>query len=244
MRQRFSRSKVLSLSDEYGNHEPSEVKALVVNFFETLLRQPARCPRIDDDLMRRAIPKRISGDQCATLGREVSDDENKAVLFSLKDNKAPGPDGYNATLFKKAWSVVGDDVLHAIRSFFSSGRLLKQVNATMIALIPKVPNPSKVGDFRPISCCNTIYKCIAKIIANQVQMVLPDIGPFQSAFVADKRISDNILLSRELLRNYHRDGAHPRCALKVNLMKAYDSVRWDFLVAILQIVGFPEQMIA
>ena len=247
MRQRCSRSKVLSLTDEHGNRveEPSEVKSMVVNFFETLLRQPAGCPRIDLDLVRRALPKRISGDQCATLGREVSDVEIKAVLFSLKDNKAPGPDGYNATFFKKAWSVVGDDFLRAIRSFFSSGRLLKQVNATVVALIPKVPNPSTVGDFRPISCCNTIYKCIAKIIANRVQMVLPDVvSPFQSAFVAGRRISDNILLSQELLRNYHRDGGHPRCALKVDLMKAYDSVRWDFLVAILQILGFPEQMIA
>ncbi|KAL5861832.1 hypothetical protein ACOSQ4_003128 [Xanthoceras sorbifolium] len=76
-------------------------------------------------------------------------------------------------------------------------------------------------------------------------MVLPDIViPFQSAFIAGRRISDNILLSQELLKNYHRDGGHPRCALKVDIMKAYDSVRWDFLVAILQILGFPEQMIA
>lgn len=40
----------------------------------------------------------------------------------------------------------------AIQSFFNSGKLLKEVNTTAIALIPKVPNPSGVKDFRPISC--------------------------------------------------------------------------------------------
>jgi len=43
------------------------------------------------------------------------------------------------------------------------------VNATTIALIPKVANPSRVKDFMPISYCNTSYKCIAKIIANRVE---------------------------------------------------------------------------
>jgi hypothetical protein len=77
---------------------------------------------------------------------------------------------------------------------FFSGRLLKQVNATTISLIPKVPNPSKVTEFRPISCCNTIYKCIAKLIANRIKGLLSNlVGPFQSTFVVGRNISDNIL---------------------------------------------------
>ena len=165
-------------------------------------------------------------------------------MFSLKDNKAPGPYGFNSGFFKKAWSVVGADVLSAIRSFFCSGKLLKQVNATAISLIPKIPNPSQVKDFRPISCCNTIYKCIAKIIANRIKVVLPSvISENQSAFVAGRRISDNILLCQELMRNYHRSGGAPRCALKIDLMKAYDTVRWDFMVEVLRSFGFPERMV-
>lgn len=65
--------------------------------------------------------------------------------------------------FKKAWSIVGLDTINVVQSFFKSGRLLKQVNTTFIASISKVLNPSRVKDFRLISCCNTIYKYIAKI---------------------------------------------------------------------------------
>jgi hypothetical protein len=83
---------------------------------------------------------------------------------------------------------------------FFSGRLLKQVNATTISLIPKVPNPSKVTEFRPISCCNTIYKCIAKLIANRIKgLLLNLVGPFHSTFVAGRNISDNILHDVNLL---------------------------------------------
>ena len=48
----------------------------------------------------------------------------------------------------------------AISSFFNSAMLLKEVNSTTITLIPKVPNPSYISDYRPIACCNVIYKCI------------------------------------------------------------------------------------
>ncbi|KAI8555356.1 hypothetical protein RHMOL_Rhmol05G0168400 [Rhododendron molle] len=104
---------------------------------------------------------------------EVTDKEIKDTFWSLNPQKAPGPDGYNAAFFHKAWPVIGHEVTSAVKLFFRSGQLLKRANATLVALVPKVPNPSKVGDYRPISCCNVIYKCIAKILANKVKPVLP-----------------------------------------------------------------------
>lgn len=127
---------------------------------------------------------------------DVLECEIESVFLSLNSNKAPGPDGYLASFFESSWDVVGRDVIQAIKSFFQSNELLKEVNSTAIALVPKVPNPSKVGDYRPISCCDTVYKCIAKILANRIKKVLPNvINPVQSAFVQGRRISDNIFLS-------------------------------------------------
>ncbi|KAL7219382.1 hypothetical protein ACSBR2_012445 [Camellia fascicularis] len=76
------------------------------------------------------------------------------------------------------------DIVSAIKSFFTSGDMLKEVNSTPIALVPKVPNPSKVVDYGPISCCNALNKCIAKILANKVKAILPGlIDPVLSTFV-------------------------------------------------------------
>jgi hypothetical protein len=41
--------------------------------------------------------------------------------------------------------VVGSDVVAAIKCFFLSGLLLKEVNATILTLVPKKINPSSMG---------------------------------------------------------------------------------------------------
>nr|GEX79797.1 hypothetical protein [Tanacetum cinerariifolium] len=77
--------------------------------------------------------------------------------------------------FKKAWDTVGRDVTCAIKEFFANGKLLKELNHTIVSLIPKVSTPAKINDYRPISCCNVLYKCISKIIANQIKVDLGDL---------------------------------------------------------------------
>nr|GEU58272.1 hypothetical protein [Tanacetum cinerariifolium] len=64
----------------------------------------------------------------------------------------------------------------------------------------------------------------------------------QSAFAPGRRISDNILLTQELMRNYHRRRGPPRCAFKVDIQKAYDTVDLKFLETILMGFGFHPKM--
>lgn len=97
-------------------------------------------------------------------------------MFSLNKNKAPGPDGFSAGFFQRAWPVVGDEVCEAVMEFFISGRLLKEVNATILTLImKKKKSPSSMGDYWLISCCNLVYKCITKILANRLISRLEDV---------------------------------------------------------------------
>lgn len=95
------------------------------------------------------------------------------VFKTFPSNKAPGPDGFTVEFFKSAWSIVGVEVVQAIQEFFIIGKLLKSLNSTWITLVPKCPNPSMMTNFRPISCCNVLYKCITKILANRLQICLP-----------------------------------------------------------------------
>ncbi|KAL0300287.1 UNVERIFIED_CONTAM: hypothetical protein Sangu_3129900 [Sesamum angustifolium] len=123
---------------------------------------------------------------------------------------------------------------------FRNGKLLKQVNATILALIPKVQLPSTVSDYRPISCCTVIYKTIAKIIVKRMQLVLHLLIDYsQNAFVPGRNISDNILLAQELLAGYNQARLPPRSTIKVDIQKAYDSVEWDFLIEVLKLFNFP-----
>lgn len=78
---------------------------------------------------------------------------------------------------------------------------------------------------------------------NRMKIGLQDIiSDNQSAFFPGRSIADNILLSQELLKNYHLERGTPRCAFKIDLQKAYDMVNLDFLRRILFRFGFHSTM--
>ncbi|KAJ0954856.1 putative RNA-directed DNA polymerase [Helianthus annuus] len=174
-----------------------------------------------------------------------TDEEVKNAIFDIDDNKAPGPDGYSSKFFKSAWPIVGKEVCLAVKEFFHNGKLLSEVNATIISLVPKCVNPRSVTDFRPIACCNVLYKCITKIICNRIKDHLSLIvSECQSAFIPGRQISDNILLTQELLRNYHLKRREARITMKIDLQKAYDTVNHGFLEQCLKMFGFHPCMVS
>ncbi|KAL2240857.1 UNVERIFIED_CONTAM: hypothetical protein Sindi_0726900, partial [Sesamum indicum] len=114
----------------------------------------------------------------------VTPTDVKQAVFDIAEDKASGPDGYSSGFFKAAWPIVGQEVTTAVLDFFNTGRLLKQINTTLLALIPKVHAPMTVSDVGPISCCNVLYKIIVKIIIQWLSVILDKlISPGQEAFV-------------------------------------------------------------
>ncbi|KAJ6978394.1 hypothetical protein NC653_026709 [Populus alba x Populus x berolinensis] len=163
----------------------------------------------------------------------------------LSLDKSPGLDGYNAFFFKHCWSIIGVEFTAAVMYFFSTSSMPRCVNATRIALVPKVANPSGMHDYRPISCCNVLYKCISKVLVRKLKTTLEDvIGPSQSTFLPGRNISEAILLTQELMHNSHLQSGPPRCAIKVDLQKAFDTVRWDYILAGLKAVGIPHHIMS
>ena len=174
----------------------------------------------------------------AMLVAPVSNVEIKEALWAMGDDKAPGPDGFNAKFYKASWDLTGPEVCAAVKEFFRNGHFLKQFNHTIVSLIPKVEEPLRVDQYRPISCCNVIYKVISKVLTNRLGKCLGTvINSAQSAFVGGRLMSDNIFLVQELLRRYNVKRDAKRCFLNVDLAKAYDTVDWKFLEAALIHLG-------
>lgn len=113
------------------------------------------------DQLQELLPYRCSDQDGEVLISEVTEEEVKRSLFSMPSNKAPGE-----KIFKEAWAIVGTDFLVAVQSFFRYDFLPKGLNTTILALIPKKNDAQVMKDYRPISCCNVLYKVISKIIAN------------------------------------------------------------------------------
>nr|GEV38440.1 RNA-directed DNA polymerase, eukaryota, reverse transcriptase zinc-binding domain protein [Tanacetum cinerariifolium] len=138
----------------------NEINGIEGKHFEEFLGKPQLVQEIKDygSLFKRKVSDEVDMRMIA----DVSDNEIKKEMFEIDDSNAPRPDGFTAAFFKKAWSIIGTDVCKAVREFFMSRRMLGEINATLISLIPKVQTPNKVTDFRPIACCNVLYNASAK----------------------------------------------------------------------------------
>ncbi|KAL0313774.1 UNVERIFIED_CONTAM: hypothetical protein Scaly_2901600 [Sesamum calycinum] len=224
--------------------DKSEVTHEFVSYFQTLLGGTRPQRMVDISFLRQELKHILTTDEANLLVAPVTGAEIKAAFFDIDEDSAPGPDGYTSAFYKAAWPVIGHAISEAIGEFFRTGKLLKQINTTLLALIPKVNLPTHVSDYRPISCCNVLYKAITKIIVKRMQLVLHLLVDYsQNAFVPGRSISDNILLAQELLAGYNQVRLPPRCTLKVDIQKAYDSVEWDFLLEVLKILNFPTRFI-
>nr|GEW56163.1 hypothetical protein [Tanacetum cinerariifolium] len=145
----------------------------------------------------------------------------------------------NDTANHMVCDITDKEIWDAIFSMGMRLRVQMELNHTIISLIPKVTSTMKINDYRPISCFNVPFKCSSRIISNRMKESLSDLVSLnQSAFVPGRRISDNILLTQELIHNYHLDRGTPRCAFKVDIQKAYDTVDWIFLHNVLVGFGF------
>ncbi|GKE18757.1 RNA-directed DNA polymerase, eukaryota, partial [Tanacetum coccineum] len=117
----------------------------------------------------------------------------------------------------------------------------KGCNSSFIALIPKTQNAKTVKDFRPISLIGSLYKIIAKILANRLSSVIPDlISDVQSAFIFNRQILDGPFILNELL-SWCKYKNLKAMIFKVDFEKAFDSIRLDYLDDVLKMFGFGDK---
>lgn len=168
----------------------------------------------------------ITEEENSILQNIPTPEEIKATLFQMQDLKAPGLDGFPALYYKEFWYIVGESVTQVVTSFFEFGRLPKEVNSSLIILIPKISNPSSVNNFCSISLCNVVYKIILKLLVAKIQPVLHKlISTCQSMFILGRWIIENQVVVHEMRHNFKvRKVKTGFMAIKLDLQKAYDRV--------------------
>uniref|UniRef100_A0A2N9G4U0 Reverse transcriptase domain-containing protein n=1 Tax=Fagus sylvatica TaxID=28930 RepID=A0A2N9G4U0_FAGSY len=175
------------------------------------------------------------------LERQFNEDEILEVIKGFNGDKAPGPDGFSLSFFQHCWSVLKEDLMAVFHEFHVQCSFEKSLNATFLTLIPKKVEAIEVKDFCPISLVGSVYKIIAKVLANRLRLVLEKVvSDSQNAFVRGRQILDSIFIANECLYSRLKAGA-PRVLCKLDLEKAYDHVNWGFLDYMLRRCGFSEK---
>ena len=201
----------------------------------------------DFDCILDGVDEVVTDEMRVDLAWPYTTEEVDAAIKETAPLKALGPDGMSPLFYQIYWTDVGTDVHQAVLSSLNSGPILKSINHTFITLIPKVSSPEKVSDFHPISLCNVIYKIVSKVIANRLKPLLNSIiSETQSAFTVDRLITEKILIAFESLHHMKTNctGKKGFMALKLDMSKACDRVKWIFLEKILLKLGFQASWVA
>ena len=214
--------------------EPTRVKEEVRSFFMRCFQEPEQVrQRLD------GIPfQTIESHQSDMLEERFKEEEVKRAVWECESEKSLGPDGINFKFIKSFWDLIRPDVLRFLDEFYTNGCFPRGCNASFIALIPKVPEPQTLNDYRPISLIGCIYKIVAKILANRLEKVLPlIIDERQSAFIEGRHLLHSAVIANEVV-DEAKKGQKPCIVFKVDYEKAYDSVAWDFLLYMLRRMDF------
>ena len=171
------------------------------------------------------IHTRVNEEMNQKLIRTFTKEDVEATLKQMHPTKALGPDDMSAIFFQKYWDVIGNDITCMVLNVLNSNMPIVDINRTNITLIPKINNPSKMNDFRPLSLSNVVYKLVSIVLANRLKNILPQIiYENQSAFLLERLITDNVLVAFELMHylEHKKEGKENFMAVKLDMSKAYD----------------------
>ena len=176
------------------------------------------------------------------LEKPFMEEEVFKALSRCCGEKAPGLDGFSMAFRQFSWDFVKEEVMNFFRQFHEIGSFVRSLNATfLVLLIPKKGGAEDLKDFRLISLVGGLYKWLAKVLANRMKGVLAKvISTYQNAFVEGRQIMDAVLVANEAIDSIVKSNRGV-ILCKLDIEKAYDHVDWDFLLAVMEKMGFGER---
>lgn len=190
---------------------------------------------------------RISNSNKDFLVKLISKLEVYRTLCSFSSGKSPGPDGLNREFYRCFLKDIDNLLLDVVNHFFKTSPPPHSLGDTYVTLIRKNDNPTMASDFCPISImCNISYKVISKLLANRLKFMLPNlVGGEQCGFITSSNPLDNILAVQEVAHSIEKDyKSAPKMILKIDFEKAYDTIKWNAILATLLRMDFPLKWIS
>lgn len=174
----------------------------------------------------------------AYLDAPFSEEDVIQVINSLPPDKAPGLDGLPTSFYKCYAAILVPHLMEVYQEAIDTGILPPTLREAGILLLLKPDKPPHYCDsYRQLSLINTDNKIYAKILANLVQPLLPLIArPDQSRFIPGRSTAHNLRTFFAIL--HYLDPQFPAVAAFLDATKAFDSLEWTFLFAVIQRLGF------
>lgn len=230
--QRFMKNTILSIRYRDGQRQDQTdlVGDTIVDYYKELF---TTCnPVLQADSLSY-VPQLVTDEINSQLTGEFMEWNIHAALKQMVPLKVPGPDRMPLLFYQHFWGMMNHEVTMTILSWLNLGNFPHPINHTYITLIPKVKSLEFVSEYHSISLCNVLYKIFTKVLANNLKKKkLPKlITDHQFSFAKNYLISNNVLVAFETLHfmKNHNSGKTRFMAVKLDMSKAYNKVKWVFM---------------
>ena len=197
------------------------------------------------------LPQRLAPDQAAAAegpdaSGVMSEKELTRALSRMKRGVAPGADGLTVEFYTHFWGQLLPLLHAALREAFADVEGAAPLASMLLAVFTMIHKPGKPADaissYRPIALLGVDLRILARALADRLQLPLEEvlIDVSQSAFVAHRDISDNVLWC-QAMADYARKHAHQLWLLLMDFASAYDRVDWSYLTDTMRAMGLREE---
>ena len=196
---------------------------------------------------KNQISAKLSKVQASTLDEDIQAAEVLESIKQLARGKAAGPDLIATDFYHDFIEELTPILTILYNEVWNNDTVPKSFLQAKIYPLKKKGDSSNGMDYRPLSLLNTDYKILAKVVANRVKNVLPDIiGTNQNGFVHGRHLDDSLHILQAILqasktKNYQQEDTEAMIII-LDIMKAYDSLNREFLFEVLKWYKFPLKM--
>ena len=171
----------------------------------------------------------------------ITQAEVEWTLNSFSNNKAPGLDGIPSEVLREL-TPIASRLTDLFNVWFLEGSIPKELTEGVVTLLHKKGDPALIGNYRPITLLNSLFKAFTRILASRLNHVLPLIISHSQSAIPGRFIGNNIRFMLDVLE-YSRINNRPLYVLLTDLEKAFDRINHDYLFSTLQRYGFGDTFV-
>jgi hypothetical protein len=247
-KERKASKSINKLVKENGQEitEPAEiVQELQDRYCDTVGQAFEPSATLEDFLQQHGVVlPEVSEAQRDSLDQEFTYQDVKKALGNSKGT-APGPTGQTASLYKYIFSMIPNTFVKALNELAFVPGLVNSpafmwLKDRKVVYIPKPgKTPDRVGNLRPLSLLESLYKVQTRILSDRLSGVMDEISyPDQHGFRRGLGIQTASLPVLEAVRDAELHGT-PMQILSVDLKSAFDTISPQLIYKVMELEKFP-----
>ncbi|KAJ8358364.1 hypothetical protein AAFF_G00013210 [Aldrovandia affinis] len=222
--------------------EGSAMLAVAEAYYAELFSRRACDPGAEAALLD-CVSARLESEEAQSMEADVSLEEVREALLSLRDGRSPGHDGLPKEFYNAFWELIGPDLLEVYRALLERGSLSASMRKGVLALLFKGGDRTDLANWRPLTLLTVDYKVLAKVLVIRLRRVMGAlVSRDQTCGVPGRSCAWNLVLLRDVL-DWVVERNLPLALVSIDQEKAFDRVQHGFLHGVLRRMGFGPRFI-